>query len=140
MFLTTRARYAIIAMIDIASNVDAGGGRSTVSKISTRQSISVAYLEQLFVHLRNANLVLSSRGPGGGYMLARPADQIKLSEIVESVGENIKMTRCDIGRTCQASNTKCLTHNLLESLGAHIYTFFDSKTLQDAIVFTNIAQ
>ena len=132
MHLSTKGRYAVMAMADIAAQ-DAGSV-VTLSALSERQNISLAYLEQLFSKLRRGGLVESLRGPGGGYRLSRPAEDISIAEVMAAVDEPVKMTRCmseeDIG--CTGSN-RCLTHDLWRALGDQIVGFLGSITLQDVV-------
>jgi len=129
--LTTKGRYAVMAMVDIAMQ---GGNRPvTLSEISTRQDIAVSYLEQIFMKLRKNGLVASVRGPGGGYILPVNAMEIKISDIVTAVDESIKMTRCtDKGaKGCMDKGAKCITHNLWEGLGRRIFDYLSSVSLAD---------
>ncbi len=132
MKLTTKGRYAVQAMADIA----AAGKTSLVSlpDIAARQGISVGYLEQLFAKLRRAGLVDSVRGVAGGYRLARAAGAICVSEIVDAVDEEIQTTACG-GRSvgCQGSGARCLTHDLWDELGRQIEIFLSAVTLEDVI-------
>lgn len=134
MKLNTKGRYAVMAMADIAR---CGQGKAIpMAQIAERQHISLPYLEQLFSKLRRAKLVSSMRGPGGGYVLARPADIIYIGEIMQAVGEPVKMTRCnrdtsDIGGCIDGDD--CITHTLWNALSDHIYSFLGSISLQDVI-------
>ncbi len=134
MKLNTKGRYAVMAMADIACR---GQGKAiSMARIAERQRISLPYLEQLFSRLRRARLVSSMRGPGGGYMLARPAGEIYVGEIMKAVGEPVKMTRCnrelpDKGG-CMGGED-CITHGLWTALSDHIYAFLDNISLQDVI-------
>jgi Rrf2 family transcriptional regulator, iron-sulfur cluster assembly transcription factor len=138
--LNTRGRYAVMAMADIAKFAPAMLAPSGVqadavslSVIAERQHLSVAYLEQLFVALRRAELVESVRGRSGGYRLARPAAAINIAEIMAAVEEDIRMTRChDEPGGCVGSE-RCLTHGLWDALGRHIQGFLASITLQDVL-------
>lgn len=135
MKLSTKGRYAVTAMADIALN----GGAAPVSlgEISARQDISLAYLEQLFVRLRRARLVESSRGPGGGYRLARPADQIRIADVMVAVDERLNAMGCEggheDGQGCGTSAAACLTHALWEQLSAHVHVFLSRTTIADVI-------
>lgn len=129
MRLTSKGRYAVSAMIDLSKNQDAGP--INLAAISERQFISLSYLEQLFRRLREGGLVKSVRGPGGGYLLNRPADEITVSHVIRAVDEEIKATRCvNALRGCHRGN-RCDTHELWDTLGMHIYRFLDVVTLQD---------
>jgi Rrf2 family iron-sulfur cluster assembly transcriptional regulator len=129
MRLTSKGRYAVSAMIDLSKNQDEGP--VNLAAISERQFISLSYLEQLFRRLREGGLVKSVRGPGGGYLLNRPAADISVSDVIRAVDEQIKATRCvNALRGCHRGN-RCDTHELWDSLGMHIYRFLDMVTLQD---------
>jgi len=134
MKLNTKGRYAVMAMADIAR---CGQDRAIpMAQIATRQRISLAYLEQLFARLRRANLVSSMRGPGGGYVLARPADEISIGEIMRAVGEPVKMTRCNRDREGKGGcmgGEDCITHGLWNALSDHIHGFLASVSLQDVL-------
>jgi len=131
MKLTTKGRYAVMAMVDIAIN--SGGKPLTLAEIAERQSISLSYLEQLFAKLRHGSLVLSVRGPGGGYLLSRAAEAIRISDIVLAVDEPIRATRCQPGSpmSCQGAKGRCTTHDLWEELSNHIHLFLSSVSLAD---------
>jgi Rrf2 family protein len=132
MELTTRGRYAVMAMADLARN--GAGEPVALAAIAERQKLSLAYLEQLFARLRRAELVISARGRSGGYRLGRPASQIVVSDILNAVAEETRMTRCsgDEGHGC-LGNTRCLTHNLWQALGAHIAAFLGGVTLEEVV-------
>ncbi|MCF6199673.1 MAG: Rrf2 family transcriptional regulator [Hyphomicrobiaceae bacterium] len=134
MKLNTKGRYAVMAMADIAK---CGQGKAIpMAAIAKRQHISLAYLEQLFSKLRRADLVSSLRGPGGGYVLSRPADKIYIGEIMQAVGEPVKMTRCNRDTDKDAGcigGQDCLTHSLWNALSDHIYNFLASISLQDVL-------
>jgi len=131
MKLTTRGRYAVMAMADLASN--ANSGTISLTEISLRQNISLAYLEQIFIKLKNKKLVRSIRGATGGYILERPASEIKLSHIISAVDEEVKMLNCKKSskKGCNNKSTKCITHNLWDELDQHIHGFFEKVKLQD---------
>lgn len=133
MKLSTKGRYAVTALADIALN----GAASPVSlaDIAERQDISLAYLEQLFVKLRRNGLVDSVRGPGGGYRLAQPADQLRISDVMTAVDERLNAMGCDgeIGQGCGKSREACLTHALWEQLSAHVHVFLNQTTIADVI-------
>lgn len=141
MRLSTRGRYAVMAMVELAareSRVQLGApGRKpmpvSLAEIAASQMISLAYLEQLFGPLRRAELVLSARGPGGGYRLARGAQEITISQIVDAVEENIRTTRCEEGSPTCAAGQQCRTHDLWAELGDHIRLFLDGLTLADVL-------
>ena len=133
MKLSTKGRYAVMAMVDLARHAQAKP--VSLSDIVTRQEISLSYLEQLFARLRRAGLVKSVRGPGGGYRLTRGSADTRVSEIILAVDEPIKATRCtEMGATgCRADRSKCLTHDLWEELGNQIHMFLSSVTLLDVL-------
>ena len=133
MKLTSKGRYAVMAMADLAKN-DAKEPTS-LTEISLRQGISIAYLEQLFLKLRKNNLVQSSRGPAGGYVLSKPPEDIKLLSIISAVDEKIKTVKCrkESKRGCNGKSIKCITHNLWDDLETHINKFFEDNTLEDIL-------
>ena len=133
MKLTTKGRYAVMAMADLASY--ANGETVSIREISARQNISLAYLEQIFIKLKNKKLVKSIRGPNGGYILERPASEIKISHIISAVDEEVKMLNCkkNSKKGCNNKSTKCITHNLWDELDQHIHGFFEKVKLQDLV-------
>ena len=133
MKLTNKGRYAVMAMADLASN--ANNGPISLSEISLRQNISLAYLEQIFLKLKSNKLVRSSRGATGGYILEKPASEIKLSNIIFAVDEEVRMLNCkkQSKKGCTNKTTKCITHNLWDHLDQHINGFFEKIKLQDLI-------
>ena len=135
MKLSTKGRYAVTALADIALN---GAARPvTLAEISERQDISLAYLEQLFVRLRRAGIVESVRGPGGGYLLARPAADLRIAEVMAAVDERLNAMGCDgkweDGQGCGKSKEACLTHSLWEQLSAHVHVFLSQTSIADVI-------
>jgi Rrf2 family iron-sulfur cluster assembly transcriptional regulator len=126
MRLTTKGRYAVTAMIDIALHRQRGP--VSVTEVAERQAISSAYLEQLFSKLKRAGLLQSVRGPGGGYELARPLDEVTVSDIIAAVGEGVDATRCHGAADCH-DGAMCLTHDLWTALSSHIDSFLTSVTL-----------
>ena len=130
MKLTTKGRYAVTAMLDLALHGDSGP--VSLAEISVRQEISLSYLEQLFSKLRRNGLVTSTRGPGGGYSLARERSQVVVSEIICAVNESVDATQCGGKENCH-SHGRCLTHDLWEGLSAQIEEFLSSVSLQDMI-------
>jgi len=134
MKLSTKGRYAVTAMTDLAAHSDTGKP-VTLSDIAERQEISLSYLEQLFGKLRKGGLVKSVRGPGGGYRLTLPAAQTRIADIILAVDEPLKATACRAGATngCHSKRGRCLTHDLWEELGNHIYLFLSSVTLADVV-------
>lgn len=132
MQLSSKGRYAVMAMADLARNSQ--GSVVPVAAIAERQELSSAYLEQLFSKLRRAGLVDSTRGPGGGYQLASEPNDITISAIMQAVEEPVKMTRCHIeNRGGCVSDSRCLTHDLWRALGDHIVGFLGSVTLGDVV-------
>ena len=133
MKLTSRGRYAVMAMADLAKNNVKEP--TSLAEISLRQGISISYLEQLFLKLRKNNLVQSSRGPSGGYVLAKPPGEIKLLSIISAVDEKIKTIKCkrESKKGCNGKSIKCITHNLWDDLENHINKFFEDNTLNDIL-------
>jgi len=133
MRLSTKGRYAVMAMTDLARHSE--GRAVSLAEIATRQEISLAYLEQLFARLRRAGLVRSVRGPGGGYKLAHTAAETRISEIVLAVDEPLRATRCKghSAMGCMAKGERCLTHGLWEALGEKIEQYLASISLEDVI-------
>lgn len=138
MKLSTRGRYAVMAMSDIAQV--SRGEPISLGDISARQRISQAFLEQLFAQLRKSALVSSARGPGGGYKLARHPDDICIADIVTAVDEPLQVTRCqgDALDGC-VDGDKCITHELWAALGRQVYGFLASVTLGDVVEGRNLA-
>lgn len=126
MKLTTKGRYAVTAMLDLAIHYE--NGSITLADISTRQEISLSYLEQLFSKLRKNNLVDSARGPGGGYRLSRVANDIAVAEIIAAVDETVDATRCRRKGNCQHEE-RCLTHDLWCDLSDQIFSFLSEISL-----------
>jgi Rrf2 family iron-sulfur cluster assembly transcriptional regulator len=126
--LTTKGRYAVTAMLDLAMHH--GEGPITLAEIAQRQGISLSYLEQLFSRLRKRQLVGSVRGPGGGYTLGREADAIFVAEVISAVDENVDTTKCGGAHNCQ-NNQQCLTHDLWQDLSARIYDYLSCISLED---------
>ena len=133
MKLTSKGRYAVMAMADLAK-INANQPTS-LTEISLRQGISVSFLEQIFLKLKKNNLVQSSRGPLGGYYLSKSPDEIKLSSIIHAVDEKIKTVGCkkESKKGCTGKSIKCITHNLWDDLENHINSFFEKNTLSDII-------
>ena len=130
MRLTTKGRYAVTAMLDLAINQ--GVGPIALADIAQRQGISLSYLEQLFSRLRRRSLVSSVRGPGGGYNLARPAAEIFVAEVITAVDENVDTTRCGGAHNCREDGP-CLTHDLWQVLSERIYDYLNRISLQDLV-------
>tara|TARA_B100000686_G_C16676619_1_gene909492 strand:+ start:143 stop:580 length:438 start_codon:yes stop_codon:yes gene_type:complete len=137
MKLTSKGRYAVMAMADLAKvNTDQP---INLTEISIRQGISVSFLEQIFLKLKKNNLVRSSRGPSGGYLLTKSPEEIKLSSIIKAVDERVKTLGCkkESKKGCNGKSIKCITHNLWEELETHINNFFEKNTLKDIVYKTN---
>jgi Rrf2 family iron-sulfur cluster assembly transcriptional regulator len=130
--LNTKARYAVMAMADLAK-CGGDGAAVPLSAIAERQSLSIAYLEQIFLRLRRSGLVESARGRAGGYVLARRAQDIAIAEIMNAVHEETRMTRCLDGDAGCLGDQRCLTHDLWHALGGHIAAFLANVTLQEVI-------
>lgn len=130
MRLTTKGRYAVTAMLDLA--IHATEGPVPLADISQRQGISLSYLEQLFSRLRRQGLVDSARGPGGGYRLARPASEIAVVHVINAIDENVNVTRCGGQGDCQ-DGEPCLTHDLWCDLSSQIHEFLASIDLQQLV-------
>ncbi len=137
MKLSTKGRYAMVALADLAMMRSKAGGEDRVSlaEISKRQDISLPYLEQLFVKLRRAGLVEAVRGPGGGYRLARDPVEIRVSEVLQAVEETVDATHAGAGATGAVSGTRAqsLTNRLWESLSANVYVFLHQVRLSDVV-------
>ncbi len=133
MRLSTKGRYAVMAMVDLASHSQ--GKPVALADIAERQEISLSYLEQLFGKLRKGGLVKSVRGPGGGYLLAREATETRISDVIMAVDELIKATRCTPGSPsgCHLNQSRCMTHDLWEELGNQIYLYLSSVTVEDIV-------
>ena len=135
MRLTTKGRYAVTAMLDLAIHADRGP--ISLADISQRQEISLSYLEQLFAKLRKNALVSSVRGPGGGYKLQRASEAIFIAEIIDAVNESVDTTKCKGAGDCQGGET-CLTHYLWEDLSEQIHGFLQNISLADLIARNEI--
>jgi Rrf2 family iron-sulfur cluster assembly transcriptional regulator len=142
MRLSTKGRYAVMAMADLAGHVPgssdpSGTGTKPVAlaDIAERQDISLSYLEQLFAKLRRSGLVISVRGPGGGYRLSRPSAELRIADIIVAVDEPIAATRCKTGsaKGCTKTGARCVTHDLWEELGQQIHVFLSSVSLADVV-------
>jgi Rrf2 family iron-sulfur cluster assembly transcriptional regulator len=135
MRLTTKGRFAVTAMIDLA--LRQGNGPVTLSGISQRQEISLSYLEQLFGKLRRHKIVESVRGPGGGYSLARKLEDVTVADIIIAVDEQLDATQCGGKQNCQQSKpdggTRCMTHDLWSTLNAKMVDYLDSVSLKDLV-------
>lgn len=137
MRLTTKGRYAVTAMLDLAMH--SARGPVALADIADRQGISLSYLEQLFGKLRRRGLVESSRGPGGGYRLGCPREEIFVAQVVEAVDESLDSTRCNGQGDCQNGDT-CLTHHLWQDLSAQIHGFLSGISLADLVQRHEIRQ
>ena len=133
MRLSTKGRYAVMALVDLANT--SKGHPVALADIAERQEISLSYLEQLFAKLRRGGLVKSVRGPGGGYLLARAPAHTRISDIILAVDEPIRTTRCRAGSPegCHSNKSRCLTHDLWEELGNQIHLYLSSVTVADVI-------
>ena len=133
MKLSTKGRYSVMAMVDIAAHTE--GKPIALADVAERQEISLSYLEQLFSKLRHGGLVKSVRGPGGGYLLAHTAAETRIADIIIAVDEPIKATRCTPGSPagCTGNKSRCLTHDLWEELGNKIYLYLNSVSLADVV-------
>ena len=131
MKLSTKGRYAVMAMVDLGCHCR--GAPVTLTDIAQRQEISLSYLEQLFARLRRGGLVRSVRGPGGGYLPARPLEETRISDIILAVNEPLRATRCPVGTGmgCRSDKSRCLTHDLWEELGNQIHLYLSSVSLAD---------
>jgi Rrf2 family transcriptional regulator, iron-sulfur cluster assembly transcription factor len=130
MKLTTRGRYAVTAILDVA--LHSGSRPVPLADVAERQNLSLSYLEQLFARLRQSGLVRSSRGPGGGYRLSRPATEISVAEVILAVDEQVDVTRCGGLVNCN-QDSRCLTHDLWVELSRQVDHFFSSRTLADVL-------
>ena len=137
MKLTSKGRYAVMAMADLAK-INANQP-TNLTDISLRQGISLSFLEQIFSKLKKNNLVQSSRGPFGGYLLTKKPEEIKLSSIINAVDEKVKTVGCkkESKKGCTGKSVKCITHNLWDDLENHINSFFEKNTLKDIIFKVN---
>ncbi|RAK61449.1 Rrf2 family transcriptional regulator [Phenylobacterium hankyongense] len=134
MRLSTKGRYAVMAMADLARRESGAERAVALAEIAARQEISLSYLEQLFARLRRKGLVKSARGPGGGYRLARTADETTIAEIVHAVDEPLRATRCaSQGKGCMLKGERCLTHDLWADLGDRIEDYLSSVSLADVV-------
>jgi Rrf2 family iron-sulfur cluster assembly transcriptional regulator len=133
MKLSTKGRYAMVALADLA--LHAGEGLTSLAEISRRQDISLPYLEQLFVKLRRAGLVDSVRGPGGGYRLARAASEIRVSDVLGAVDETVSALHTGAGASggMSGSRAQSMTNRLWEGLSAHVYVFLHQTRLSDVV-------
>lgn len=133
MKLSTKGRYAVMALVDLAAQQR--DGPLALADIAKRQEISLSYLEQLFAKLRRAGLVKSVRGPGGGYLLAHTSDQVRIADVILAVDEPIRAMRCNpcSPQGCRADKGRCNTHDLWDELGRQIQIFLNSVTLADVV-------
>ena len=132
MILGTKSRYAVMAMVELAGRPQ--GKATPLAELADAQEMTVPYLEQIFAKLRASDLVKSVRGPGGGYVLARGAEEICISDIIEAVNEPMKMTRCNAHEKpggCMSARAKCLTHDLWEGLERNIHDYLQGISLAD---------
>ena len=135
MRLSSKGRYAVMAMADLARHsADPGVRAVALADIAKRQDLSLPYLEQLFTRLRREGVVVSHRGPGGGYRLAKAAKDLAVADIVTAVDEPLETLRCQSkSQGCMPGGARCLTHDLWDALDAHIHTFLSGVTLEDII-------
>ena len=140
MKLSNKGRYAVMAMADLASSTS--NSPLSLNEISLRQGISLSFLEQIFLQLKKNNLVKSSRGSSGGYLLSKSPEQIKLSSIINAVDEKVKTLGCkkESKKSCNGKSIKCITHDLWNELEIHINSFFEKNTLNDIIYKINNTQ
>lgn len=133
MKLSTKGRYAVMAMVDLAKTTSCGSEPVSLSDIAARQAISLSYLEQLLGKLRRNGLVKSVRGPGGGYLLSRSYEDIRISDIITAADEHLSATRCAAGSAegCNADKSRCLTHDLWDELTNQIIMYLSSVSLAD---------
>lgn len=137
MRLTTKGRYAVTAVLDLAFHQD--NGPVSLAAISERQCISLSYLEQLFAKLRRNDIVSSTRGPGGGYKLQRNATEISVSDVILAVDESVRMANCDEVENCQG-DYQCLTHDLWQELSNEIKGFLDGISLAEVMSNQNVME
>jgi len=133
MKLTSKGRFAVTALVDLAVNTQ-NDKPTSLSDISLRQNISLSFLEQIFNLLKKDGIVKSVRGPSGGYSLAKKPEKVMISQIIEAINEEVKITKCngiDFGCSSQKHSGKCLTHNLWAELSNQIYFYLDSISLDD---------
>lgn len=138
MNLTTKGRYAVTAIIDLATN-SAGDAPVSLNDISERQNISLSYLEQIFIKLKSSGIVKSVRGANGGYILARGKGDISIADIISAVDESIKITGCNVDKkNCGNNNAKCIAHDVWEDLELNIFNYMKTKKLSDIIESSQI--
>ena len=137
MKLSNKGRYAVMAMADLAQSKEELP--TNITEISLRQGISSSFLEQIFLKLKKNNLVRSSRGPSGGYLLTKNPEEIKLSSIIKAVDEKVITVGCkkELKKGCNGKSIKCITHNLWDDLENHINAFFEKNTLKDIVLRTS---
>lgn len=139
MRLTTKGRYAVTAMLDLALHKD--NGPISLAEISSRQDISLSYLEQLFVRLRRQGLVTSSRGPGGGYTLAVHPERIAIADIILAVDEKLDSTGCGSGgKGCHSNDEPCLSHSLWEGLNEQVRGYLSGVTLAQTMALSSVLE
>ncbi|MCP5363093.1 MAG: Rrf2 family transcriptional regulator [Rickettsiaceae bacterium] len=131
MMLTTKSRYAVMAIVEVASSQSTRPIK--LADISNKQTIPLNYLEQIFLKLKKANIVKSVKGPGGGYCLNVPSESLNIIEIIDAVEENTKMTRCSVDKTCRKNGVKCMTHDLWKGLSTQIRGYFSSISVADVM-------
>lgn len=131
MMLTTKSRYAVMAIVEVASSQSTRPIK--LADISNKQTIPLNYLEQIFLKLKKANIIKSVKGPGGGYCLNVPSASLNIIEIIDAVEENTKMTRCSVDKSCRKNGAKCMTHDLWKGLGNQIRSYFSSISVADVM-------
>lgn len=135
MRLTTKGRYAVTAMLDLA--IHESDGPVALNDIASHQKISLSYLEQLFAKLRHQGLVVGTRGPGGGYRLSQPAATVTIAQVITAVDESVDVTRCGGNENCEEGEI-CLTHALWSRLSEQMYRFLDGITLADVVAWPQV--
>ncbi|MFN9477372.1 MAG: Rrf2 family transcriptional regulator [Rickettsiales bacterium] len=131
MMLTTKSRYAVMAIVEVATSQTTRPIK--LADISNKQTIPLNYLEQIFLKLKKADIVRSVKGPGGGYFLNIPSESLNIIEIIDAVEENTKMTRCSVDKSCRKNGAKCMTHDLWKGLGNQIRNYFSSISVADVM-------
>ncbi len=137
MLLTTRGRYAVTAMVDITAHQETGP--VSLNQIADNQNISLSYLEQLFAQLRQADLVIGLRGPGGGYKLAHPAESITVAQVIHAVNESVDATQCGGMKNCSGGQ-RCLTHSLWDKLSQQLFDFLDDISLGELSQWPSVVE
>ena len=131
MILTTKSKYAVIAIVEVASNRN--NLPTTLATISKKQDISLSYLEQIFLKLKKANIVSATKGPGGGYKLSIDPKDITVENIIDVMGENLKMTRCSVDKNCRKNGIHCKTHSVWKGFSLSIRKYFSTISIEDIV-------